>query len=139
MKFERASFSYSGSPGCGRPSMKSRNSSCFSSSQSPRSLLMTILPPITRWLKGTAYSGFQRLGSETTLKSTWRPRGSSGDAPPVELASSIALLPTDGGVGEGEVAELGDHVALDLLVDLADVDQPVLAVGAHREGGEVGE
>ena len=42
-KLARLSFSYSGSPGCGRPSMKSRNSSCASSSQSPKSLLIRML------------------------------------------------------------------------------------------------
>jgi hypothetical protein len=49
------------------------------------------------------------------------------------LASCIVAFPAQGGVGEGEVAELGDDVALDVAIDVADVDHVVIALGADGE------
>ncbi len=69
MKFFSRSLWWSGSPGCGRPSMKERNSSVVSNSQSPKSLVMRTFAPIIRWLNGVAKPGFQ-LEGVSVVKST---------------------------------------------------------------------
>src|SRR5437867_7033493 len=131
MKFAFRSRSYSGSPGCGRPSMKDRNSSGSSSNQSPNSLVMRTFRPIMRWLNGVANPGFHRSG-DSCVKSTWRPRGRSSP-------SSMAAPPPARRVGEREVAELGDDVAVDVARDVPDVDDVVLAVGTDSERRQPGE
>src|SRR5437667_4321611 len=125
MKFASRRRSYSGSPGCGRPSRKDRNSSGVSSNQSPRSLVIRTFRPIMRWLKGVANPGFHRSG-DSCVKSTWRLRGSSS---PSSMAARLAARR----VGERKVAEFGHDVAVDVARDVGDVDDVVLAVEADGE------
>src|SRR5207244_9671543 len=91
---------------------------------------MSTFPAIIRWLNGVANPGFHRSG-DSCVKSTWRPRGRSSP-------SNMAAPQPARRVGEREVAELRDHVAVDVTCDRADLDDVVLAVGMEGERRQPG-
>ena len=114
-----------------------------SSSQSPKSLLISTFSPIMRWLKGTANSGFQRLGLEQPLKVDLAPARQVACAAGVTvLAIGLKhgrLLPRSAVLASAKLQNSATTSPSTSRVDVGDVDDEVLAVGADGERGEVGE